>query len=361
MCGICGIVGPRPGRSGSARAHDPRTSTPRARRRGFLRRDLRRTVLASASDSGGLSIIDLETGNQPIANEDGTVQLVFNGEIYNFRELRAELEARGHRFATNADTEVIVHLYEELGARCVERLNGMFAFALWDAARRELVLARDRFGKKPLYYAELGDALLFGSELKALLAAPGLSAELDLDEPLSLPGARVRARAARRSSRRAQAPGGPRPALARRPDVGRAVLGPRFDSDADARTDDEYAEELASMLRAGGPAPPGQRRAARRVPQRRHRLELGRRDDGRGAAGRRGQDLLDRLRRAELRRVGARTTRRAALRHRPPRGGLHARGDARPAPDRGRLPRRAVRRRVDPAHLPAVAVHARVT
>jgi asparagine synthase (glutamine-hydrolysing) len=128
-----------------------------------------------------LSIIDLAFGNQPIANEDNSVQLVFNGEIYNFRELRRELEGRGHRFATNADTEVIVHLYEDLGAGCVERLNGMFAFALWDERRRELVLTRDRFGKKPLYYAEIGGSLLFGSELKALLEHPLCPHELDFE------------------------------------------------------------------------------------------------------------------------------------------------------------------------------------
>jgi len=126
-----------------------------------------------------LSIIDLNTGNQPIGNEDGSLQVVLNGEIYNYRELRAELIGRGHRFATNSDTEVIVHLYEELGARCVERLNGMFAFALWDEKDRRLLLARDRFGKKPLYYADLGDALLFGSELKALLQHPRCPRELD--------------------------------------------------------------------------------------------------------------------------------------------------------------------------------------
>jgi asparagine synthase (glutamine-hydrolysing) len=128
-----------------------------------------------------LSIIDLETGDQPIANEDGSVQIVFNGEIYNFPELRRELQSRGHRFATAADTEVIVHLYEEEGPRCVGRLNGMFAFALWDAKARELLLARDRFGKKPLYYAEVDGGLLFASELKALLPHPRCPRELDLD------------------------------------------------------------------------------------------------------------------------------------------------------------------------------------
>jgi asparagine synthase (glutamine-hydrolysing) len=128
-----------------------------------------------------LSIIDLATGNQPISNETGSVQLVFNGEVYNFRELREDLESRGHVFRSNADTEVIVHLYEDLGARCVERLNGMFAFALWDRSGRELILARDRFGKKPLYYASVGRSIVFGSELKALLQHPSCPQELDLE------------------------------------------------------------------------------------------------------------------------------------------------------------------------------------
>jgi asparagine synthase (glutamine-hydrolysing) len=128
-----------------------------------------------------LSIIDLVTGKQPISNETGSVQLVLNGEIYNFRELRTDLESRGHVFMTNSDTEVVVHLYEEHGERCVEQLNGMFAFALWDRSRRELLLARDRFGKKPLYYADVGRSLIFGSELKALLEHPTCPRELDLD------------------------------------------------------------------------------------------------------------------------------------------------------------------------------------
>jgi asparagine synthase (glutamine-hydrolysing) len=128
-----------------------------------------------------LSIIDLETGNQPISNEDGSVWTVFNGEIYNFRELRSQLEQQGHRFATNADTEVLVHLYEEEGRRCVGRLNGMFAFAIWDERRRVLLLARDRFGKKPLYYFQTPRGLVFGSELKALLQHPSCPAEIDRD------------------------------------------------------------------------------------------------------------------------------------------------------------------------------------
>ena len=116
-----------------------------------------------------LSIIDLEGGRQPISNEDGTVWIVFNGEIYNYRELRRDLELRGHRFRTDSDTETIVHLYEDLGVRCVERLRGMFAFALWDERTRQLLLARDRLGIKPLYYAERGGEIVFASELKPIL------------------------------------------------------------------------------------------------------------------------------------------------------------------------------------------------
>src|SRR5436309_3255991 len=111
-----------------------------------------------------LSIIDLETGDQPIANEDGTLHVVQNGEIYNYRELRRELERAGHRFRTQGDTEVLLHLHEEHGDGFAERLRGMFAIAIWDVPRRRLVLARDRFGIKPLYYREAGGELAFASE-----------------------------------------------------------------------------------------------------------------------------------------------------------------------------------------------------
>ncbi len=178
MCGIAGYVGPlRPGlgeRMAATLAH-----------RGPD--DAGECVL----DAGGgrsavlahrrLSIIDIPGGHQPQTNEDGTVHVVFNGEIYNFRELRRELEARGHRFANRSDTEVLPHLYEEHGLGMLDHLRGMFAFALWDAGRRRLVLARDRLGVKPLYWAEPAGELelAFGSELSALLAVPGLPAELD--------------------------------------------------------------------------------------------------------------------------------------------------------------------------------------
>src|SRR4051812_5601717 len=123
-----------------------------------------------------LSIIDLETGDQPIANEDGTVHVVQNGEIYNYRELRHELERAGHRFRTHGDTEVLLHLYEEHGEGFAERLRGMFAVAIWDAPRRRLVLARDRFGIKPLYYRAVDNELAFASEVRALPRG-----EIDLD------------------------------------------------------------------------------------------------------------------------------------------------------------------------------------
>ncbi|WP_280154027.1 XrtA/PEP-CTERM system amidotransferase [Piscinibacter sp. XHJ-5] len=127
-----------------------------------------------------LSIIDLKTGQQPLFNEDHSVVIVFNGEIYNYRELIPELTALGHVFRTRSDTEVIVHAWEQWGESCVDRLRGMFAFALWDERQQTLFLARDRLGVKPLYYAELPDGTwLFGSELKALLAHGGLRRELD--------------------------------------------------------------------------------------------------------------------------------------------------------------------------------------
>jgi asparagine synthase (glutamine-hydrolysing) len=127
-----------------------------------------------------LSIIDLSTGHQPVHNEDQTVWVVFNGEIYNFKPLRASLERQGHRFYTGTDTEVIVHLYEQYGERCVEKLRGMFAFAVWDDRRKTLLLARDRIGVKPLFYTVADGRLAFGSELKTILQLPEVERRLNL-------------------------------------------------------------------------------------------------------------------------------------------------------------------------------------
>ena len=137
-------------------------------------------------DSAGLgmrrlSIIDIATGHQPISNEDDSIWLVFNGEIYNYRELRADLLARGHVFKTSSDTEVILHLYEDFGEACVERLRGMFAFAIWDKKTRALFAARDRVGIKPFHYAMAGDAFVFGSEIKSLLQHSAVTREVNFD------------------------------------------------------------------------------------------------------------------------------------------------------------------------------------
>jgi asparagine synthase (glutamine-hydrolysing) len=134
-----------------------------------------------ALGSRRLSIIDVAGGHQPIANEDSTVWVVLNGEIYNFRELRRELESKGHVFATHSDTEVIVHGYEEWGDDCVARLNGIFGLAIWDLRRRRLLLARDHFGVKPLYYFDNGQRLVWASEIKALLVDPAIHRRVDLE------------------------------------------------------------------------------------------------------------------------------------------------------------------------------------
>jgi asparagine synthase (glutamine-hydrolysing) len=129
--------------------------------------------------SSRLKIVDLEGGDQPICNEDGTLWIVFNGEIFNYPELRLRLEKLGHRFSTHCDTEVILHLYEEYGPDCLTRMNGQFAIALWDAKKRKLFLARDRLGVRPLYYTIQNGQLIFGSEIKAILAYPGVHTQID--------------------------------------------------------------------------------------------------------------------------------------------------------------------------------------
>ncbi|HWY20190.1 MAG TPA: asparagine synthase (glutamine-hydrolyzing) [Candidatus Acidoferrum sp.] len=176
MCGICGIFQ-------SDRAQRVNRET---------LEEMNRQIVHRGPDDDGflveenvglamrrLSIIDIQTGHQPLSNEDGKVWIVFNGEIYNHQDLRKDLESRGHRYRTRSDTETIVHLYEEYGRDCVEHLRGMFAFAIWDRSKRRLFLARDRLGIKPLYYRYDGDTLLFGSEIKTILAYPGVKREFN--------------------------------------------------------------------------------------------------------------------------------------------------------------------------------------
>src|SRR5882672_6923856 len=127
-----------------------------------------------------LAIIDLVSGEQPVYNEDKTIAVVLNGELYNYREVRDDLEKRGHTFRSASDTEILPHLYEEYGQEMVKQINGMFAFALWDAKRRRLFIARDRFGEKPLYWGVFDNTLLFASEPKVLLAHPSIKTSLNL-------------------------------------------------------------------------------------------------------------------------------------------------------------------------------------
>jgi len=177
MCGIAGFVG-----EGSRRTLENMTRALTYRGPDgegyFFAEQVQGVAGAIALGHRRLSIIDIAGGAQPIYNEDRSVLVILNGEIYNFRALRSQLE-KSHTFVTQSDTEVIVHLYEEKGAECVKDLEGMFAFALWDARTQTLLLARDRFGEKPLYYGMFGGTFLFGSELKALLAHPAMKKEID--------------------------------------------------------------------------------------------------------------------------------------------------------------------------------------
>ena len=176
MCGIVGLYYRQPGQSAD---------------KSTLERMCKAIVHRGPDDEGlhldghlamgmrRLAVIDLESGRQPIYNEDGSIVVVFNGEIYNYRELRSELESLGHKFATNSDTEVLVHGYETWGTQLPQHLNGMFAFSLWDAPRQRLVLARDHIGVKPLYLYEDDEKFIWGSEIKAILAVPGIAREID--------------------------------------------------------------------------------------------------------------------------------------------------------------------------------------
>ena len=173
MCGIAGFLL----RQGIAQAETVDTMCQRIRHRGP---DDTGVYTDGPCGIGmrRLSIIDLSTGHQPLSNEDGSVWVVFNGEIYNYHHLRDRLLGLGHTFRSNSDTETLVHLYEQDGIDGIASLRGMFAFCIWDSRRREMLLVRDRFGKKPLYYADTPDGLYFGSELKCL-RVPGVPLELD--------------------------------------------------------------------------------------------------------------------------------------------------------------------------------------
>jgi asparagine synthase (glutamine-hydrolysing) len=176
MCGIAGFVAP-PGIRADGRLLERMLDT--LHHRGP---DARGYYVDGGVGLGvaRLRVIDLLTGDQPIANEDGSIHVILNGQVYNFLDLRQKLGALGHRFTTRSDTEAIVHAWEEYGEHCVDLLNGMFAFALWDRRREQLLLARDRMGEKPLYYTLANGWFVFGSELRAVLAHPAVSRELDL-------------------------------------------------------------------------------------------------------------------------------------------------------------------------------------
>ncbi|HEX9933768.1 MAG TPA: asparagine synthase (glutamine-hydrolyzing), partial [bacterium] len=176
MCGICGAVtgdsGGLPDADGLKRMCDTLTH------RGPD--DEGQIILAQAAlGMRRLSIIDLNTGHQPLSNEDGTIWIVFNGEIYNYKDLRKELIALGHRFKTQSDTETIVHGYEAWGTGVCKKLNGIFGFAIWDDTEKRLVLGRDHLGVKPLYYYLDDSKLVFGSEIKAILSCPGIRRTID--------------------------------------------------------------------------------------------------------------------------------------------------------------------------------------
>src|SRR6185437_16180769 len=178
MCGICGVFDSRP--EAVVHRHTLKAMADTITHRG--------PDDEGFFNSGGvglahrrLSIIDLSGGHQPLANEDGSVWIAFNGEIYNFEELNRKFLASGHVFKTRSDTETIIHLYEELGENCFAELRGMFAIALWDARRKRLVLARDRLGKKPLFYAWDGKRLVFGSEIKAMWPAGNIPKDIDVE------------------------------------------------------------------------------------------------------------------------------------------------------------------------------------
>ncbi len=266
MCGICGMVG------------RPDEDAVRRMTRAMSHRgpDDESYFVAEQVALGfrRLAIIDVRGGRQPLSNEDGSIQVVFNGEIYNHRTLRAQLEERGHTLNTGSDGEVLSHLYEDVGDSLVEQLNGIFAFALWDSRREKLVLARDPHGVKPLYYAEQDGRIVFASEIKALVASGCLSNTLDpeavaqyltyqaVPSPRSilsgveaLPPGRVAQRPARRAERAAVLDAASRKRAADRI-TGRSVR-------AGARVDGSRSAIAAHLRATAGRLPIGRRRFKR--------------------------------------------------------------------------------------------------
>ena len=287
MCGICGIVG-RPDRAAlrrmaAAMAHRGPDDD------GFYLDDV------AGLGFRRLSIIDVTGGRQPLANEDDSLHLVFNGEIYNHQLLRARLESRGHRFRTHSDGEVILHLYEEKGAALVDDLNGIFAFALWNPADDELVLARDHHGVKPLYYAERDGEVIFASEIKSVLASLRVSRER---RPRSrravsrLPG---RPSAALDPPRRPAAAARPRARAPAGRDARADVLDAAARGRAAGRIRRRGVRDRARRAARRRPPPDDVRAPARGLPVGRRRLERARRARL-GVRQPSAQDLFGRLR-----------------------------------------------------------------
>ena len=278
MCGICGVIG--------IESKDAGETIVRRMMAAMVHRgpDEEGILLASPVAVGmrRLSIVDLPGGSQPVWNETETLAVVYNGEIYNFRELRAELEALGHRFRTRSDTEVIVHAYESWGERCVERLHGMFAFAVVEmpqgrggrAAR--VFLARDPLGIKPLYYALVDGKLLFASEVRALLASGCVPARISSAAISGVFAFRLRVRAADADRRRVISSARPFDERARRC-AGDAGPSPRATGTRRARVPRSRranrpplrAKQVRALLEERGSDPSHRRRSGRRVSQQR--------------------------------------------------------------------------------------------
>ena len=307
-----------------------------------------------------LSIIDVEGGHQPITNEDRTIWIVFNGEIYNHERLRLLLSKLGHRFQTRADTEAVVHAYEEFGPDCVRYLNGMFAFALWDSKARKLFLARDRFGIKPLYYTLVGEELVFGSELKAILEHPQGGAAHRCRRPERVSLVRVRPDAADDLSGNPEASSRAHSHLLGEGDRDLELLGlePQEERKPPAGELARLPGAAPSRARAGGPEGDGERCSHRRPPERRPRFDDDPGDDDQ-EVDTAGEELLHRLRGEIVRRVRLRQARGFDAGIRAPRAHRHLEHDGRARSALDGRPRRALRRLLHRSDVLPFAVRAR--